>query len=165
MKKELNNVDETIEFVNHYIQLWNIEDEDLKQNLYLVGLEKIKQKGKLSCDYFYQLLYRIVNTQECELFSEDSIDAGTDIKCSYDNVFDNIMYSIIVKDMLLNETNILNESELFVLQKVFMEDDASFEDITKELGCGRMRVWQYLDKAIRKLRHVYPLRVTSKDLF
>ena len=151
-------VEQYMSTVDRFIERFHIEDEDLRQNLYLVMMKVISEKSDESGYLSQKILVRLqefyMKARRDRIAREEIFDARRieDIPLVGDDVEDTAMIDLIKTTLIPEAMHTMSERETYVLDRRFVKD-MTFEEIAKEHGVTRERIRQIEAKALRKLRH------------
>lgn len=134
------NTENKLTVVSNYCIKHGIEDEDLKQELYLLSLTK---------DFTYASLYSAIKVK-IKNYANIVIDKEMDC------LIDEVMY-MPISDNFLSEIvkESINERELKLVRMRFGFEDGkpkTLDEVAKQFGCSIERVRQNEAKALHKIR-------------
>lgn len=165
MKKIENYTTEMVlEDVKKYIEDNNIIDDDMKQTLYLIGLDKFLEARNNG--YRYSFSYYIAHNKEVEKIIKEYANEEEIDMLDIDDVYyvQRIPMSNASDIILQSMHDCLSAREINVLYKRFVE--LKTLDVTgKEYGVTRDRIRQIEAKALRKMRANSFYRAQLADIF
>ena len=152
MKKIENYTTEMVlEDVKKYIEDNNITDDDMKQTLYLIGLDKFLEARNNG--YKYSFSYYVAHNKGVEKIIKEYVNEEEIDMLDLDNVYyvQRIPMSNASDIILQCIHDCLNAREINVLYKRFVELK-TLDATGKEYGVTRDRIRQIEAKALRKMR-------------
>ena len=152
MKKIENYTTEMVlNDVKKYIEDNNITDDDMKQTLYLIGLDNFLEARNNG--YKYSFSYYVAHNKGVEKIIKEYVNEEEIDMLDLDNVYytQRIPMSNASDIILRSMYDCLSDREIIVLYKRFVELK-TLDTIGKEYGVTRDRIRQIEAKALRKMR-------------
>ena len=152
MKKIENYTTEMVlNDVKKYIEDNNITDDDMKQTLYLIGLDNFLEARNNG--YKYSFSYYVAHNKGVEKIIKEYVNEEEIDMLDLDNVYyvQRIPMSNASDIILRSMYDCLSDREIIVLYKRYVELK-TLDTIGKEYGVTRDRIRQIEAKALRKMR-------------